>query len=596
MLSYRVENSSVAFLSTWLPRCSPSEEKTEFGTDKLYNNSTGTMPNPHNPFLDMLLTFLCLIIYSIVSRTQGTLVAYSVYISSSKKSNRIGGHKYPFALTSRCLARTSCPLPSFKLGKCRKECEKSLNRKDCLPRLRELPHHSCTSALIESHNPYCTNSLQNGSLLQHQIQWIPVAKVSPQRSCFKRTSCLKAFVHSKGLFECTKRLASKSKITFNAKPKQSSLARFKEAPEKILPHDVPKRMSKRHSQILSPAPTSGVLPSRNSCSREETLKSSPSSMQPDEMSNEEVDIAFRDVISDEKFEVLLRTKRKAIDTALEAALPLDKGMYPTATVLNEAMRYTLLSEAKRVRPIGCIFACETLGGTQEECMPTAVAIEMIHSMSLIHDDLPAMDNDCLRRGKATNHLIYGEDISILAGDALLAAAYTHVAKFSKGLPPDRIVEIIRRLGESAGLDGIAGGQSLDLRREGATNVTREELQWIHKHKTGSLLKVAVSTGAIIAGAKKEEIERMENFAEKIGLAFQVADDILDVTQSTFILGKTAGKDAVTKKLSYPRLFGLKESKKIVKRLILEAIEELSPFQERAIPLIKLAHYISSRSK
>ncbi|KAF8821040.1 putative Geranylgeranyl pyrophosphate synthase [Cardiosporidium cionae] len=500
-------------------------------------------------------------------------------------------------MASSCLPRISLPLPSFKLGKgSRKEYEGSSSRKNCLPRLTEV-YQTRNYACINSDSPYSPNPLKSITLLQHGLQCFPAAKASPQRSCHERTSCSKAFVHSERLPVYNKRSMTESKIVSNAKSKRSTLARFKGTSERMLPQNVPKKTTKRHSQILSPsAIIPGTLSSSNSCSKEEASMSSQSSKQSIKVDSEEVITGFSDVVSDEAFEDLLRIKRKAVDIALEVALPIDKGMYPTATILNEAMRYTLLSEAKRVRPIGCIFACEALGGTQEKCMPTAVAIEMIHSMSLIHDDLPAMDNDCLRRGKATNHIIYGEDISILAGDALLAAAYTHVAKYSKGLPSDKIVEIIRRLGESAGLDGIAGGQSLDLRREGATNVTKEELQWIHKHKTGSLLKVAVSTGAIIAGAKKEEIERMENFAEKIGLAFQVADDILDVTQSTFILGKTAGKDAVTKKLSYPRLFGLEESKKIVKRLIKEAIEELSPFQERAIPLIKLAHYISSRSK
>lgn len=228
-------------------------------------------------------------------------------------------------------------------------------------------------------------------------------------------------------------------------------------------------------------------------------------------------------------------------------------------------------------------------------MPTAVALEMIHTMSLIHDDLPSMDNDDLRRGKPTNHIIYGEDVAILAGDALLSTSFQHVAEETKGVSADRVLDVIIRLGKSVGPIGLAGGQVMDLECEGKQGVTLEDLTWIHTHKTATLLQVAVASGAILGGATPEEVQACEKFALNIGLAFQVADDILDVTASTEDLGKTAAKDLDADKTTYPKLLGLEESKIEARRLIDEAKASLEPFGDRAAPLLAIADYIIERS-
>lgn len=194
--------------------------------------------------------------------------------------------------------------------------------------------------------------------------------------------------------------------------------------------------------------------------------------------------------------------------------------HKNASKICESMRYSLLAGGKRIRPILCLAACEMFGGNDEIAMPTAIALEMIHTMSLIHDDLPAMDNDVLRRGKPTNHVVFGEDIAILAGDALLSSSFEYVASHTKGIPAERILEVIKRLGFSVGPYGLAGGQAMDLECENKNDVVLEDLVWIHMHKTAALLKVAVAAGAVLAGASEEDIALCEEYAEKIGLAFQ----------------------------------------------------------------------------
>jgi geranylgeranyl diphosphate synthase type II len=184
------------------------------------------------------------------------------------------------------------------------------------------------------------------------------------------------------------------------------------------------------------------------------------------------------------------------------------------------MKYSLLAGGKRIRPILCLATCEMFNGAVEAAMPTAIALEMIHTMSLIHDDLPAMDNDNLRRGKATNHVVFGEDIAILAGDALLSSSFEYVASHTKGIPAERILEVIRRLGVSVGPNGLAAGQVKDLECENKPGVTLDELIYIHMHKTAALLRVSVAAGAVIAGASSHDVAVLELFAEKIGLAFQ----------------------------------------------------------------------------
>mmetsp|Transcript_15300 Transcript_15300/g.22520 ORF Transcript_15300/g.22520 Transcript_15300/m.22520 type:complete len:352 (-) Transcript_15300:35-1090(-) len=287
----------------------------------------------------------------------------------------------------------------------------------------------------------------------------------------------------------------------------------------------------------------------------------------------------------------LLSKKGPIEKALEESV---RSTTKETDKICESMSYSLMAGGKRIRPVLCIAACEMFGGTEEMAMPCAVALEMIHTMSLIHDDLPSMDNNDMRRGKATNHVIYGEDVAILAGDALLSTSFEHVARETKGVDAERVLDVVVRLGKSVGAVGLAGGQVMDLECEGKSGVTLEELTWIHTHKTAALLQVAVASGAILGGATPEEVEACETFALDIGLAFQVADDILDVTASTEDLGKTAGKDEDTDKTTYPKLMGLDGSRKEAERLINEAKAALEPFGDRAAPLLALADFIIDR--
>merc|ERR1711865_1347744 len=239
-------------------------------------------------------------------------------------------------------------------------------------------------------------------------------------------------------------------------------------------------------------------------------------------------------------------------------------------------------------------------GAEKVALPTAAALEMIHTMSLMHDDLPSMDNDDLRRGKPTNHVVYGEDLAILGGDGLLSTSFQVIAEKTPQdkVDPSKILDVIARVGKCVGSKGLVGGQVLDMLCEGKRgkrDVTLDDLKWIHTHKTAALLVSAVACGAILGGANEEEVEACEKFALNIGLAFQVADDILDVTGTTEDLGKTAAKDLDADKTTYPKLLGLEESKIEAKRLVDEAKASLSPYGERAAPLLAIADYIIERT-
>mmetsp|Transcript_22441 Transcript_22441/g.52974 ORF Transcript_22441/g.52974 Transcript_22441/m.52974 type:complete len:353 (-) Transcript_22441:1049-2107(-) len=276
---------------------------------------------------------------------------------------------------------------------------------------------------------------------------------------------------------------------------------------------------------------------------------------------------------------------------------------PNTDLVSECMEYSLMAGGKRVRPVLCLAAAEMFASSKEEAeavaLPTAVALEMIHTMSLMHDDLPSMDNDDLRRGKPTSHVVYGEDLAILGGDALLSTSFQWIAEHTPQdkVDPVKILDVVTRVGKCVGAKGLVGGQVLDLLCEGKRgkrDVTVDDLKWIHTHKTAALLVVAVSCGAILAGATEEEVEACERFALNIGLAFQVADDILDVTASTEDLGKTAAKDLEADKTTYPKLLGLDGARAEAQRLTDEAKAELEPFGERAVPLLALADYIINR--
>ncbi|MEA5580130.1 farnesyl diphosphate synthase [Nodularia harveyana UHCC-0300] len=287
----------------------------------------------------------------------------------------------------------------------------------------------------------------------------------------------------------------------------------------------------------------------------------------------------------------LKERQQLCETALDQALPV---IYPEK--IYESMRYSVLAGGKRVRPILCLAACEMIGGTIEMAMPTACAMEMIHTMSLIHDDLPAMDNDDYRRGRLTNHKVYGENIAILAGDGLLAYAFEFVVtQTPETVSRERVLKVVARLGKALGAAGLVGGQVVDLDSEGKLDISLETLNFIHNHKTAALLEASVVCGGIVGGASSEDIERLSRYSQNIGLAFQIIDDILDITGTQEQLGKTAGKDLIAKKVTYPSLWGIEESRAKAQQLVQAACEELATFGKLAQPLQALAHFITSRN-
>ena len=296
--------------------------------------------------------------------------------------------------------------------------------------------------------------------------------------------------------------------------------------------------------------------------------------------------------SDRPFDLstYLSQKKELVEAALDAAIAVT---YPEK--IYESMRYSLMAGGKRLRPILCLATCELLGGTVEMAMPTACALEMIHTMSLIHDDLPAMDNDDYRRGKLTNHKVYGDDIAILAGDGLLSYAFEFVATQTQGVPPERVLQVIGRLGRAVGATGLVGGQVVDIASEGLSDVSEETLTFIHTHKTGALLEACVVCGAILAGANETDLERLSRYAKNIGLAFQIVDDILDITVPSSELGKTAGKDLEAQKATYPSLWGLEKSRAKAQQLVEEAKAELQAFGNGGCALAAIADFITYRS-
>jgi geranylgeranyl diphosphate synthase type II len=292
-----------------------------------------------------------------------------------------------------------------------------------------------------------------------------------------------------------------------------------------------------------------------------------------------------------KLEKYLSDKKQIIDQALDNFVP-DKKI----TKVWDSMRYSLKAGGKRLRPILTIASSELFGTPLENVLPTACAIEMIHTQSLIHDDLPGMDNDDLRRGKPTNHVVFGEAIAIIAGDALFAQAFQTISKETpKSVNPENIIKVIVDLSHSSGPDGMCGGQAMDitLEKEGG-EVNDAILQYIHTHKTGDMIRTSVRVGAILSNASQEELNSLTMYAENIGLAFQIIDDILDITGVTEELGKTIGKDVTQNKVTYPRLYGIQESQKMAEKCVENAIKNIEIFGEKAYYLKLLAEYILKR--
>lgn len=285
----------------------------------------------------------------------------------------------------------------------------------------------------------------------------------------------------------------------------------------------------------------------------------------------------------------LTTRKALVEQALSDSLPVS---YPES--LYNSMRYSLLAGGKRLRPILCLAACELAGGDVALALPTACALEMIHTMSLIHDDLPAMDNDDYRRGKLTNHKVFGDAMAILAGDALLAYAFQVVAEETQNVDPYRLLQVIGRLGKAVAASGLVGGQVVDLESEGKP-IPLETLDFIHAHKTGALLEVSVVSGGLLGGADAEMVQNLTGYAHDIGLAFQIIDDILDVTATSEQLGKTAGKDVAAAKATYPSIWGIELSRQKAEALIQSAKQQLAPYGQASLPLLALADFITQRT-
>jgi geranylgeranyl diphosphate synthase type II len=280
-----------------------------------------------------------------------------------------------------------------------------------------------------------------------------------------------------------------------------------------------------------------------------------------------------------------------VEPALDAALPPAEG--PLAR-LHEAMRYSVMGGGKRVRPAFCLAACEAVGGAPEAAVPAAVALELVHTYSLIHDDLPCMDDDDLRRGRPTSHRVYGEALAVLAGDALLTRAFGALAE--SNVEEGRRLRQIAVLAEAAGSIGMVGGQALDLAAEGSEDVDLPTLQYIHTHKTGALFAASCRMGALAGGAEARDVERLGRFGAHVGLAFQIADDLLDETAEAGHLGKASQKDRVRGKATYPRLLGLKESRSRMEELDRKAEEIVGGYGTRAEKLARLARFVVRRTK
>jgi geranylgeranyl diphosphate synthase type II len=284
--------------------------------------------------------------------------------------------------------------------------------------------------------------------------------------------------------------------------------------------------------------------------------------------------------------------RALTDAALDRLIPLET-QYPVS--IHKAMRHSVFAGGKRLRPILCMEAGRMIAGSLPEGIDDlGAALEMLHTYSLIHDDLPALDNDDLRRGRPTCHKVFGDAIAILAGDALQTQAYEVLAQLK--CPAEARVKIIEEIAHGTGtIDGMIGGQVVDLEAEHSKpNATT--LEYIHRAKTAALITASLVSGGLYAGAKDRDIEKLRAFGQSIGLAFQIVDDVLDVTQTSEQLGKTAGKDTTAEKATYPALFGIERSERKADELIRSAFAELESFGERAETLRELARFLVERKK
>jgi geranylgeranyl diphosphate synthase type II len=287
----------------------------------------------------------------------------------------------------------------------------------------------------------------------------------------------------------------------------------------------------------------------------------------------------------------LSTSTAAVNRTLDELLPPEQTKPAT---IHRAMRYSVFAGGKRIRPALCLAAAAACGGSESNALPLAGAVECIHTYSLIHDDLPAMDNDDFRRGKPTNHKVFGEGVAVLAGDALLTVAF-EMAVNSKAAPRFSHQELVRELSFAAGSLQLIAGQVADLEGEGK-KISADDLRYIHERKTSALLCCSVRLGGMSANCTPVQLKALTDFGYHVGLAFQVIDDILDVTQTTEQLGKTAGKDTKAQKATYPSIVGLEKSRKIAAELTDQAFAALKAFRGRAVALEGLARFLLNRDR
>lgn len=291
--------------------------------------------------------------------------------------------------------------------------------------------------------------------------------------------------------------------------------------------------------------------------------------------------------------IYLSGRKKIVDEALGRFAPVPEG---AAAKVAEAMNYSLFAGGKRLRPILCMAGASAVGGDEMAVLPVACALEMIHTYSLIHDDLPSMDNDDLRRGKPTNHKVFGEAVALLAGDGLLTEAFALMTGAdSPPRDPARLLRVVALVARAAGYKGMVGGQVADILSEGG-DVDPALVRTIHSRKTGALISASVASGAILGNGSDGQVAEITAFGEAIGLAFQVSDDILDIEGDPEKTGKKPGGDARKKKITYPSVLGLKESKEIQKELVNQAVAAIDRFDREADPLRSIARYIIERNQ
>jgi geranylgeranyl diphosphate synthase type II len=295
----------------------------------------------------------------------------------------------------------------------------------------------------------------------------------------------------------------------------------------------------------------------------------------------------------EALEVYLRQQQQRIETALDHFLPAPES-YPMDLV--DAMRYSVFAGGKRLRPILVLAAAEAVGGEAETVLDAACALEYIHTYSMIHDDLPAMDNDDYRRGKPTNHVVYGEAMAILAGDALLTHAFELLSgpALAERFEASLLLQVSHCLAHAAGSAGMIGGQVVDMASEGQ-RVDLPVVEYIHRHKTAALIEAAVTIGGLLGGGTAEQVQALRTYGHQVGWAFQIADDILDVEGDPQVLGKAVGRDAEQEKATYPAVLGLETSRQRATELIQQGIAALARFDHQADRLRHIALYIVSRN-